>query len=164
MGNQRRGIGLAAVLWLGALVAAPDVIAAADSAGISAQLDGHPIPATAAGDYYCHDLSYPLMTCFSTAEALEQHLAASVQAGSVYVTIYSEPTYDGSYAHLSQDYDGLWAIGWNDRISSFKARNGESGRFYEDWYAGGDRYSFCCDQTEPVLGGWDDRISAVYRD
>ena len=160
---RRRGIGIVAVLWIGALMVAPDVVGAADSGGITARLDGRPIPATAAGDYYCHDLTYPLITCFSTADALEKQLATSVRAVSVYVTIYSEPSYDGSYAHLSQDYDGLWAIGWNDRISSFKARNGESGRFYEEWYAGGDRYSFCCNQTEPMLGPVDDTFSSVYR-
>ncbi len=163
MRDRRRGIAVAGLLWIGVLVAAPDGVAAADSAGITAELDGKPILATTAGEFYCHDLAYPLITCFSTANALEKHLATSVQAASVYVTIYSEPTYDGSYAQLSQDYDGLWSIGWNDRISSFKARNGESGRFYEDWYAGGSHYSFCCDQTEPVLGANDDTFSAAYR-
>lgn len=156
----------AAALWISLLVAAPDLVAAADSNRVTATLDGRPMPATAAADHYCHDLAYPLITCFSTAAALEQDVAAATLAAlaaSVYVTIYSEPSFDGSYAHLSQDYDGLWSIGWNDRISSFKARNGGSGRFYEDWYAGGDRYNFCCNQAEPVLWDWDNRISSVYR-
>lgn len=162
MGSYRAGIPL--VLCLVLLVASPAIVAAADSPSrLSAKLDGQPIPASDVAKYYCHDLAYPMFECFSTEEALEQQMLTARRPAAVYVTIYSEPTYDGTYAHLSQDYPGLWSIGWNDRISSYKARNGESGRFFEDWYGGGASSGFCCNQTEPVLGGDDNTFSSVYR-
>jgi len=80
------------------------------------------------------------------------------------VTIYSEPAFGGSYAHISQSYDGLWVIGWNDRINSFKGRSSARGRFHVDWYAGGSRLDFCCNQTAASLSSaFNDAISSVYR-
>lgn len=141
---------------------------------ITADLDGVPIPATDAGQYFCHDLEYPELRCFSTAQALEAAmptgpaddagLALAAYGPNDYLTIYSEPAFGGSYAHLSQSYDGLWVIGWNDRISSFKGRNSARGSFYIDWYAGGSRLDFCCNQTAASLSGtFNNAISSVYR-
>ena len=147
-------------LWVALLGTAPPASA---SEAIFAELDGEPISPVEAGNYYCHDLSYPLITCFSDAESLEADLASSQAAASVYVTVYSDASYTGAYAHLSQDYDGLWTIGWNDRVSSFVVPNGESGRFFTDWYEGGNRYGFCCNAEVPYLGSFDDTFSSVYR-
>lgn len=114
--------------------------AAARSSDISADLDGIPIPATDAGRYFCHDFEFPHLRCFSTAAALEAAMPTESASGgdlalaayglNDYVTIYSEPAFGGSYAHISQSYDGLWVIGWNDRISSFKGRSSARGRFH----------------------------------
>lgn len=148
--------------------------AAASSSQISADMDGMPIPATHAGQYFCHDFEFPHLRCFSTAAALEAamptesanggDLALAAYGPNDYVTIYSEPAFGGSYAHLSQNYDGLWVIGWNDRISSFKGRNSARGSFYVDWYAGGSRADFCCNQTKASLSStFNNAISSVYR-
>lgn len=147
---------------LAALLGSPQVTTAAGPAP-QAELDGEPISAAEAGNYYCHDVEFPLITCFSSPASLEASFIGSQAFASVYVTVYSGATYSGAYAHLSQDYDGLWTIGWNDSVSSFVGRNGESGRFYTDWYAGGDRYDFCCNAEVPYLGSFDDTFSSVYR-
>jgi len=141
---------------------------------ITADLDGAPILATEAGRYFCHDFEFPHLRCFSTSEALDAEVAAAVAASddlaiasngpNDYVTIYSEAGFGGAYAHLSQNYDALWVIGWNDSISSFKGRIDALGSFYVDWYAGGSRLDFCCNQTAASLSGtFNDAISSVYR-
>lgn len=167
----RRILVVVALLFAASALQTPP--AAARSSEITADLDGAPIPATDAGRYFCHDLEYPHLRCFSTAEALEAAMIDRTQEGILalavygtndYVTIYSEPAFAGSYAHLSQSYDGLWVIGWNDRISSFKGRNSGRGSFHVDWYAGGARLDFCCNQTAASLNGtFNDAISSVYR-
>lgn len=156
----------------------PIAVAQAESAAprgeVEAYLDGVSIPSTEAGDYFCHDFDFPTLDCYSTAAALEAAVAVLTTDGgpsataaygpSDYVTVYSEPGYGGSYAHLAQSYDALWVIGWNDQISSFKARNSATGSFYVDWYAGGQRLDFCCNSTVPQLSGtFDNAISSVYR-
>jgi hypothetical protein len=157
----RSRLALCAAIWLSLLATAP--AAAASGPLIQAELEGTPIPASDVGKYYCHDLAFPLITCFSRAAPLEASLADSQSAASIYVTVYSDASYTGAYAHLSEDYDGLWTIGWNDRVSSFVGRNGESGRFFTDWYEGGDRYDFCCDAEVPYLDSFDDTFSSAYR-
>ncbi|CAN5568099.1 hypothetical protein BH23CHL10_BH23CHL10_06630 [soil metagenome] len=144
------------------------------AAGIVADLDGVAIPPTDAGQHFCHDFDFPAIHCYSTAAALEEAMVAPTSEGeastmaayasSAYVTVYSAPGYDGSYAHLSQNYDGLWVIGWNDRIRSFKARNSARGSFHTDWYADGSRLDFCCNSNVPQLGStFNGTISSVYR-
>lgn len=48
----------------------------------------------------------------------------------------------------------LSLIGWDDRISSFQVKNGQSGVFWTDWLYGGTRYTFCCNQLVASLGSW----------
>ena len=59
-----------------------------------------------------------------------------------YVTVYSGSGYAGSFAHLSQNYDALAMIGWNDTISSYRARNNRRGPSYQHWFAGGSTKQF----------------------
>ena len=156
------------------LMVAP--IAQADTVephAIVAELDGIPIPAYEVGDHFCHDFDFPTIRCYSTATELEElavgtaigdELAGAANAAGDYVTVYSDPSYAGTYAHLSQNYDALWVIGWNDRISSFKVRNSASGSFHADWYAGGRRYDFCCSSSVPYLSStYENTFSSVYR-
>jgi len=57
----------------------------------------------------------------------------------------------------------LITIGWNDRMSSFKARNGETGRFWTDWFNGGSSWPFCCNSQVSGLGAYDNTFSSVQR-
>jgi hypothetical protein len=146
-------------------------VAAADLATtVRADLEGRPISVAEISSHFCHDFAFPLVHCFSTPAKLEAAVAPSNGAvtaafgPSDYVTIYSEPSYGGSYMHLSQNYDTLFWIGWNDRVSSFKSRNNASGTFWSDWYGTGLATDFCCNHTVPYLAaGIDNTFTSVYR-
>jgi hypothetical protein len=131
---------------------------------MSATLDGRPIPLVDVAKYYCDDFAYPVITCSMSADLIEARLSASLAATALdYVTIYDAPTFGGAWMNVSQDYSGLWSIGWNDRISSFKARNSETGRFWTDWFYSGTWYGFCCNQQLASLGAYDNTFSSVIR-
>ena len=155
---------------LGTVLLSGTAQAASESPNIRADLEGRPITASEISLYYCHDFAFPEVHCFSSASELEaaltpgDGLSAAAFGPNDYVTIYSEPTYAGSYMHVSQNYDTLFWIGWNDRISSFKARNSARGTFWSDWQATGHRTDFCCNQTVPALSSTvDNTFTSVYR-
>jgi hypothetical protein len=130
--------------------------------GVRAFLDGKPLKLEAVADWFCDDFSYPDITCFSQ-EAQQQDRSAAIEAatGVTYVTIYDFPNFAGSYMQVSQDYTILAFLGWSDRISSFKARNGLEGHFYTDWFYGGTGYYFCCNDWAWTLGSYDNTFSSV---
>ena len=146
---------------------------------LSADLDGGPIKVVDVGKWYCHDFDYPVIHCFSDPQRLEEStfeavtrsranaLArgdfAAAATGVVYVTVYEYTTYQGGYMHMSEDYSLLSLIGWGDRISSFRAKNSQSGAFWTDWLYSGTKYNFCCNQQLGSLGGYNDTFSSVYR-
>lgn len=155
---------------LGTVLLSGTVSAAEGSPRIRADLEGRLIKASEIGSYYCHDFAFPEVHCFSTAPELEaasasgEGLVASAFGPSDYVTIYADPGYGGSYMHVSQNYDTLFWIGWNDRISSFKARNSARGTFWSDWNGGGIGMAFCCNQTVAALSAnMDNTFTSVYR-
>jgi hypothetical protein len=153
----------------------------ASSPPLQAELEGLPIDASEASAFYCHDFEFPVIRCFRTAARLEQAVGgeagpSKTKASSMdvvvaaafgpndYVTIYSGPSYAAPYAHLSQNYDSLAVIGWNDMISSFKGRNNRRGIFREHWFGGGASFSFCCNQNVISLpAGIDNTFSSVYQ-
>lgn len=133
---------------------------------IRAMLDGQRLPIDRISQYYCHDLERPLIRCFASAAELEASHAANraLAAAVIYVTVYDAPSYAGSFMQISSDYDALAIVGWNDRISSYKARNSETGSFYTDWFHAGTADHFCCNESVPILnGGFNDAFSSVYR-
>jgi hypothetical protein len=161
--------GLVASLSLVAAALAPAGAAAAAPTDIRvrAVLDGKPIPLADVGKYFCHDFDYPEIRCFSTAASLES-ITGSLQvtllaAGVTYVTIYDFTGYWGSYMHVSQDYAALSSIGWNDEVSSYIARNWETGSFYTDWFYSGTQWNFCCNSSVYDLGGYSNTFSSVKR-
>lgn len=181
MGRRRLlfGVTLAVTVMVGPV---PTATVGAQEPEIRVDLDGRPIEPAQASTYYCHDFDFPDIHCFSTREGLEEatgdsgrtrpsarssdvNLAmAAAVAPADYVTIYSGASYSGTFAHLSQNYDALAVIGWNDTISSYRGRNNKSGRFYEHWFAGGAIKRFCCNQNVPSLAaGVDDTFSSVYQ-
>lgn len=170
---RRAFISLLIALSAMPMLAAP---ASAESPVLIAELEGQPIPATSAGDYYCHDFDYPVIHCFRTADALERSvegLTAVVGADSAtiagttavsYVKIYDYASYAGNYAYISQDYSQLGDIGWNDRISSYIALNSETGAFYTNAGFGGTIDYFCCNQGVASLSStFNNQISSVRR-
>ena len=125
------------------------------SPAIVADLDGQPVKSALISRFYCHDFDSPNVHCFRSASALERAVrrlaedrvtrqsgsATTVSGGGLagptagtlasvlgdYVLVYDGTYYSGAYMYISQNYDTLWSISWNDRISSFNGRNGASG-------------------------------------
>jgi len=163
--------GIAMILGMvGTVLLSANVSAAEESPTIRANLEGRPVKAREIGSHFCHDFAFPEVHCFSTAIELELSLISSdaLIAAAVgpndYVTVYSDPSYGGSYMHISQNYDTLFWIGWNDRVSSYKARNSALGTFWSDWNATGRRADFCCNQGVATLSSTvDNTFTSVCR-
>ena len=131
---------------------------------LSATLDGKPIPLEDVGKYYCDDFAYPEIRCWSTRLLADSRaLTVTVLTGIEYVTVYDGTGYSGSFMNISQDYATLSTIGWNDRISSFKGRNGETGTFYTDWFYSGSFWAFCCNSQLASLGSYNNTFTSILR-
>jgi len=166
---------LAALVLLAAILFVPPaaVVAAEAPTVVTADLAGRPIALERVASLHCHDLDYPRIHCFETAMARDTALALEAGTASLgalsatavsYVLVYEHASYGGASLLVSEDYSSLAFIGWNDRISSFKAQNGETGNFHWDWlYGGGVPYTFCCNQNVSNLGTWNDNISSIRR-
>lgn len=151
--------------------------AATSPSPVVADVEGQPIGVDQIHDFYCHDRDFPRVHCFRTSGGLARalaaprlapassQLAASPAAGTGdYVIIYAGQYLSGSYMVVSQDYDTLVIVGWNDHIRSFTALNGASGAFYTDWFGGGYRLAFCCNASTRYLSStFDQTITSVYR-
>jgi hypothetical protein len=142
---------------------AADLETADPNATLVAYLDGKPLALKLVSNYYCDDFAYPVIECSIRPASVEARAALTLLAGNDYVTIYEQSNYSGTYMNVSQDYPTLITIGWNDRISSFKARNSETGRFWTDWFNGGSSWPFCCNSQLSSLGAYDNTFSAVQR-
>jgi hypothetical protein len=163
--RARRGIQFTVVFLATVALAPLHVRAAQPIDRVTALLDGTPIPLREVGDWYCEDFSSPQIRCYTEAAELEATVSGLLAVQAIdYVTVYDYPTYSGSYMHVSQDYSVLALIGWNDRISSFRGRNYESGVFFTDWFYSGVQYGFCCNQQASSLGGFDNTFSSIHRD
>lgn len=155
----------AAVLVVASLISPMTANAGGPAAAdLRADLDGKPINLVEVGDHFCDDFSYPQIHCFSRAADLVARAAAIEAVTAVdYVTIFDFTNYAGSFMNVSEDYSVLATLGWNDRISSFKGRNSQTGHFHTDWFYGGAAYGFCCNQNVSSLGGYDNTFSSVHR-
>jgi hypothetical protein len=131
---------------------------------LTATLDGKPIPLEDVGKYYCDDFSYPEIKCSSTKVIPDARATLVTLLTAVdYVTIYDGAVYAGASMNVSQDYSALSLIGWNDRISSFRGRNSETGSFYVDWFYGGTAWAFCCNTQTSSLGTYNNTFSSIKR-
>lgn len=167
MSRVRRRLPIALVL--AALVLLPLPVAAQAGAGggsgnLVAYLDGKPLQLSEVGNHYCDDFSYPVITCFSDSARLQSRVSSILSAAAIdYVVIYDYTGYAGAYMYVSEDYTVLALIGWNDRISSFRGVNSETGHFYQDWFYGGTGWYFCCNWQYASLGSADNSFSSVHR-
>lgn len=146
------------------VVASVPVEARPARGGMSADLDGVPIKLEEVGSWFCDDFSYPAIHCFSSPAKLESRATQILAVQAVdYATVYELPLFAGSYMHISQDYTALFTLGWDDRISSLKGRNGQTSHFYVDWFYGGATYAVCCNSQVGSLGSRDNTFSSVHR-
>jgi hypothetical protein len=131
---------------------------------VVAFLDGRAIPVADVSRHFCDDFSYPTIHCSSSPLVIELRATSLLLlTGADYVTVYEKSSFQGTYMNVSQDYGSLLTIGWNDRISSFKARNSETGRFWTDWFNGGTVWNFCCNTWVSSLGSYDNTFSSMQR-
>lgn len=159
----------------GLISSSAPAVAKTAPAVVTADLEGRPIAVAQIPDFFCSDRDFPLIHCYRTAAAVEdaraglsklggQPVPLAASAAADYVIVYSSPSRTGSYTVLSQNYDALAVIGWNDRIESFMVVNSASGSFYTDWFAGGYRLGFCCNATVSSLSStFNNAISSAYR-
>lgn len=165
--RERRQSALLIALVASALTNPVSALGATDPSGMTADLEGRPIKLTDVSKYHCDDLDYPRIHCYRTESLRDASSAAGLAAlaasGTAYVIVWENGSYSGNSLIISQDYTVLATLAWNDRISSFKVQNSQSGRFWTDWFYGGTFYGFCCNQTVPTLGSFNDTFSSVYR-
>jgi hypothetical protein len=149
---------LVALLWV------PPAHAGAGGTELRADLNGKEIELVEVANFYCHDFDFPRIHCFTSLEELSSD-SAVVRAVTAtnYLAIFENMSYNGAAMYVSEDYTVLTWIGWNDRISSFKALNSQSGTFHTDWFYGGTRYNFCCNTQVSNLGSFNDSFSSVKR-
>lgn len=158
----RRESALLVALLTGAVLIPAPAFATTGQSEMNADLEGKPIQLGEVSRYHCQDLDYPRIHCFRT-EAARDSSAAPLLAtsGVTYVIVWENPSFQGASLIVSQNYTQLVTLAWNDRISSFKAKNGLNGRFWTDWFYGGTAYYFCCNQQVTVLGSFDNTFSAI---
>jgi hypothetical protein len=148
------------------LLAADAGYRAAAAEQLTADLNGAPIALAGVGHWFCEDFAYPAIHCFTSSRALERSVSASLSSASAtaltYVVVYEYTSYQGAYMYMSDDYQALSVIGWNDRISSISVRNSMSGKFWTDWFYTGTGYYFCCNSQVSYLGSLDNTFSAVF--
>jgi hypothetical protein len=116
---------------------------------------------------YCHDFYYPRIHCFRSQRDLDAAATSAIAAtlsSADYVLIYDGATQTGASMYVSQNYDALFTIGWNDRISSYQGLNSASGTFWTDWFASGTARNFCCNTSVLSLpSNLDNAFSSSYR-
>jgi hypothetical protein len=97
-----------------------------------------------------HLLDWPYLHCFRSERVRDASVALALRTSGSnvlsggYVTAWQDQGSNGPSVTLSADVNNLGAIGWNDRITSFKAFSGASGRFYEHAGYTGNYFAFCC--------------------
>jgi hypothetical protein len=142
------------------------VPASAAAAGITAELDGRSLPVAAINKFHCEVLDYPRVHCFRSEAARDAKVLSAIRGPAAvptgYVTAWQDASFGGPSVTLTTDVSNLGSIGWNDRITSFKAVSGASGRFYEHAGYGGIYYAFCCGaQVSNVGQTYNDKFSSL---
>ena len=164
MFHARRIAVATAVAMLAAQALALPASAGETKSELSAYLDGRPIPLTDVSKYYCDDFGYPVIRCSASPLVIDLRATIVALATSVdYVTIYDATNFAGPLMNVSQDYGTLMSVGWNDKISSFRARNSETGTFWTDWFNTGASWPFCCNTQQTGLGAYNNTFSSIQR-
>jgi hypothetical protein len=153
------------------VAATPSGAAARSSA--TAEFEGHAIPLESVASHHCHDAAFPVIRCFSTADAAARDLqlvqrrrdrsgatTLSVTSGGSLVA-YEHSGYGGASITFTQSWNNLTDLGWNDRISSFKDF-GATGSFHAEAFNQGLVYSFSGTQQTSYVGDtYNDKFSSI---
>jgi hypothetical protein len=169
---HRRVVTLAVVLQL--IVTLLGLSAPATAASVRGVLGDRSIALADVTRYHCHDAAHPVIRCFESARQAKLAFLAALGTGRpeasaplevlaiTYIRVFVHTNYQGSSIYLSQDYEDLGSIGWNDVISSYRPMNSQSGTMYEHVLRGGRIKNFCCNANVSNIGDWmNDRTSAI---
>jgi hypothetical protein len=134
-------------------------------------LNGHTISPTDASSLHCTDVFYPRIDCFSDAARRDdvvrrrRRLTATSSASLssvVYVTFYADINFGGASFSTAGAISDLTAVGWNDRISSFKSLNGGRPAWWRDAGFAGTLWRWSAGTWVSYVGdGANDQFSSV---
>lgn len=125
-------------MTFGGMLLVPRSFAQSDEAkpsdeDLRATLDGASLPLSKVASYDCHDLRYPVITCFRDVEDRDRDMQRPDVVDSLpYVNVFRDEDYGGQSYIISESEPNLASIGWNDVITSFKSLNSGRPRFYQD--------------------------------
>lgn len=136
------------------------------SRGPTATLHGTPIPLVSVGNHHCHDLAWPVIRCFPTADDRDADAERTSRQQSLdsvsYVVAFEHDNYAGVSITFSRDQPNLSTIGWNDAITSFKSLNGGHPRFWDNANYGTPYWQWATGAWVPNVGsGPNDKISSL---
>lgn len=128
-----------------------------------ATLDGAPLPLSKVASYHCHDLRYPVITCFRDADDRDRDMLRPDVVDSLpYVRVFRDEDYGGLSYIISESEPNLGSIGWNDVITSFKSLNNGRPRFYEHASYGDPSWRWAAGAWVANVGIWaNDKFSSV---
>lgn len=132
----------------------------------TAILDGSPIPLASVGDHHCHDLAWPMIRCFRTADArdadAEVMVGERVLDSTPYVVVFEDEDHGGSSVMFASSQTNLASIGWNDAITSFKSLNGGHPKFWENANYGTPSWQWAAGAWVSNVGsGANDKFSSL---
>jgi hypothetical protein len=131
--------------------------------------------------YHCHDLDAPVIRCFNTADERnadlileanasvasgapsDSQLASALSAASVtYVLWYDAIDFGGTSFTATGPVPNLGALGWDNKISSFKSTNGGHPRWWDYTSYSGSNWFWSTSAWVSYVGdAANDRFSSV---
>jgi hypothetical protein len=167
-----------------ALLACPLGVLGAEAPGRSGEppsaiLYSRVIDPRAVADYHCHDLDWPLVRCFHTEEERDADVllrgssktddslllssSADLALASVtYVLWYEHSNFGGASFSASGPVPDLGALGWSNRISSFKSTNGGHPKWWDGTNYSGTAWQWPVSYWVSYVGDMaNDRFSSV---
>jgi hypothetical protein len=162
---------MATVVVLMLLLAAAPVAASGEET-LLAEYAGKEIALTDVAYYHCHDLAYPTILCFDSAEERDADAGIDSFANSAddemgllatnYVVWYEHANYLGGSYMTSSAWSDLEPIGWAYRISSFKSLNGQRPKWWSGASYSGTSWQWAAGAWVSYVGdGANDRFRSV---
>jgi hypothetical protein len=123
-----------------------------------AWLDGKSASVGQASQHHC--IAGTRLDCYSSLKARDSAwrvrengaVGTTTALASGYVIAYVDASFGGASVVLTQDYSDLSAIGWNDKISSYKVFTSLTGSFWTAANYSGVRQTFCCFTNVSYVG------------
>lgn len=144
--------------------------AASSPSGLIALYHGRQIPLSSVARYQCHDALDSRILCFDSAQARDASFRSVVgltdailtPSSVSYVEFFADINYGGSSFIAADPIPDLRAIGWNDRISSFRSENAGHPKWWMDINYVGTAWQWTAGSSVAYVGnGANDQFSSV---